>query len=179
MVTIFTTWPDIKNLCILPTHCMYVFGIVLETNNDDFRTKHSFVFLKETLFVHCGAGTELYGPITWSRSRWPRSLRCGYAAFRFLGLRVRIPPWACLSVCCECCVLSGTGLCVGQVSHQEESTGCGVSECDREASISSAPLGAVAPWKKLITDKIKIICLVLFWFFPLCYVEYKVQAFLN
>jgi len=43
--------------------CMYVFGVVLETN-DDFRTKRSFVFLKETLFVHCVAGTKLYGPVT-------------------------------------------------------------------------------------------------------------------
>ena len=36
-----------------------MFDIVLETNNDDFRTKHSFVFLTETLFVLRGAGTEL------------------------------------------------------------------------------------------------------------------------
>jgi hypothetical protein len=37
-----------------------------------------------------------------------------------------------MSVACECCLFSGTGLCVEQV---EESAGCGVSECDREASI--------------------------------------------
>jgi hypothetical protein len=30
--------------------------------------------------------------------------------YRLLGSRVRIPSWAQMFVCCECCVLSGTGL---------------------------------------------------------------------
>jgi hypothetical protein len=34
-------------------------------------------------------------------------------AARLLGLRVRIPPGAWMSVSCEFCVLSGRGLCVG------------------------------------------------------------------
>ena len=33
----------------------------------------------------------------------PRGLRRGSAAHRLLGLRVRIPPWAWMSVSCECC----------------------------------------------------------------------------
>jgi len=37
-----------------------------------------------------------------------------------------------MSVCCECRVLSGRFLCVGLITRPEE---CGVSECDREASI--------------------------------------------
>jgi len=44
-----------------------------------------------------------------SRSHWPRGLRRRSAAARLLRLRVRIPPRACPSVCCECCVLSGRG----------------------------------------------------------------------
>ena len=36
----------------------------------------------------------------------PHCLRRRYAASRLLGLRVRIPPGACMSVSCECCVLS-------------------------------------------------------------------------
>jgi hypothetical protein len=40
-----------------------------------------------------------------------------------------------MSVCCDCCVLSGRGLCVGLITRSEESYDCGVSECDREASI--------------------------------------------
>ena len=35
------------------------------------------------------------------RSRWPRGLRRGSAAARFLGLRVRIPPGAWMFVCCQ------------------------------------------------------------------------------
>ena len=35
-----------------------------------------------------------------------------------------------MSVYCECCVLSGRGLCDGPITRPEES--CGVTECDRE-----------------------------------------------
>jgi hypothetical protein len=40
------------------------------------------------------------------RSQWRRALRCRFAAARLLRLWVRIPPWAWMFVCCECCVLS-------------------------------------------------------------------------
>jgi len=40
-----------------------------------------------------------------------------------LGLRVRIPPGSLMSVSCECCVLSGRGLCVGLITRPEESYG--------------------------------------------------------
>jgi len=40
------------------------------------------------------------------RSHWPRGLRLRSAAAQLLGLRVRIPSWARMSVCC---VLSGGG----------------------------------------------------------------------
>jgi len=65
-------------------------------------------------------------------SQWPRGLRRGSAAVRLLGLRIRIPPGACMSVCCEYRMLSGRVLCVGLITRPEE---CGVSECGREASI--------------------------------------------
>ena len=48
----------------------------------------------------------------------PRDLRRGSAAARLLGLLVRIP-W--LSVRCECCVLSGRGLCDGLITRPEMS----------------------------------------------------------
>ena len=48
---------------------------------------------------------------TVRRSQWPRGLRRGSAAARLLRLWVRIPLGAWMSVCCECCVLSGRGLC--------------------------------------------------------------------
>jgi hypothetical protein len=56
-----------------------------------------------------------------SRSQWPRGLRRGSAAARLLGLWVRIPPRAWISVCCGCCVLSGRGLCDELVTRPEES----------------------------------------------------------
>jgi hypothetical protein len=44
-----------------------------------------------------------------------------------------------MSVSYECCVLSGRSLCVGLITVQRSPTQCGVSECDREASIMSRP----------------------------------------
>jgi hypothetical protein len=55
------------------------------------------------------------------RSQWPRGLRRGSMAARLLGLWVRIPPRAWMSVSCECCVLSGRGLFDGLVTRPEES----------------------------------------------------------
>jgi len=51
----------------------------------------------------------------------PVAVRCKAWVFRLLGLRVRIPPGAWMSVFCECCVLSGSGLCVGLMIRSEES----------------------------------------------------------
>ena len=56
-----------------------------------------------------------------SRSQWPRRLRRGSAAARLLGLWVRIPLEAWMFVFCECCELSGRSLCVGLITHPEES----------------------------------------------------------
>ena len=51
----------------------------------------------------------------------PRGLTRESAAARLLGLRLRIPPVAWMSVCYECCVLSGRLLCA---SLQRSSTEC-------------------------------------------------------
>jgi hypothetical protein len=59
--------------------------------------------------------------IVLCRSQWPRGLRRGSAAVRLRGLWARIPPGAWMSVSCECCVLSGRGLCVGLITRTEES----------------------------------------------------------
>jgi hypothetical protein len=55
------------------------------------------------------------------RSQCSRGLRRRFAVARLLGLRVRIPPGAWMSVSCECCVLSGRGLCVRLITRPEES----------------------------------------------------------
>ena len=69
------------------------------------------------------------------RSQWPRGLRRMSAAARLLRLQVRIPPGAWMSVCCECCVLSGRGLCDELITRTEESyrLWC-VVVCDLEIS---------------------------------------------
>jgi len=59
-----------------------------------------------------------------STRTWPvtvAALRRGSAAARLLGLRVRNPPEAWMSLCCECCVLSVRGLCVELITLPEES----------------------------------------------------------
>jgi len=42
-------------------------------------------------------------------------------AAHLLGLWVQVPPGALMSVSCECCVLSGSGLCDGLITLSEES----------------------------------------------------------
>ena len=55
------------------------------------------------------------------RSQWPRGLRRRSLAARLLRLWFRIPPGVWIFVCCECCVLSGRGLCDGLIIRSEES----------------------------------------------------------
>jgi hypothetical protein len=54
------------------------------------------------------------------RSHWMDGLESGSVAVRLLGLRVGIPPEAWMSVSCECCVLSCSGLCNGPIPHPED-----------------------------------------------------------
>ena len=68
------------------------------------------------------------------RSQWPRGLSRSSAA-RPMRMWVRIPPGAWMFVCCECCVLSGRGLCDGLITHPEESYRMWrVVVCDLETS---------------------------------------------
>ena len=55
-----------------------------------------------------------------SQSQWPHDLRRRSAAARLLRSWVRIPPGAWMFVCCECCVLSGRGLCDELITRPEE-----------------------------------------------------------
>ena len=89
----------------------------------------------------------LYKGRRWGagRSQWPHDLRRGSAVVRLLRLRVRIPPRPYLSVCCECCVLSGRGLCVGLITRPEDSyrLPCGRFVCSVKVKVSVAPFTAV------------------------------------
>ena len=70
-----------------------------------------------------------------SQSQWPRGLRRRFADARLLRSWVRIPPGAWVFVCCDCCVLSGRGLCYKLITGPEESyrLWC-VVVCDLETS---------------------------------------------
>ena len=88
------------------------------------------------------------------KSQWPSRLRRQSTADRLLGLRIRIPPAAWLSVCCEWCVLSGRGLCDELIPRPEEfyRQWC-VIACDLETSIMRRPwpaLGCRARGKAMI-----------------------------
>ena len=75
------------------------------------------------------------------RSQWPHGLKHRSAAARLLRLWVRIPPGAWKFFCCECCVLSGRGLCDELITRPEEPyrLWC-VVECDLET------MGMTRPW---------------------------------
>ena len=64
---------------------------------------------------------------------WARGLRRGSATARLLGLRIRIPPGALMSVFCEGCQVEVPG--TGRSHVQRSPTVCGVSERVRETSI--------------------------------------------
>jgi len=76
----------------------------------------------------------------YCRSQWPRCLKRRSAAARLLRLWVRIPPEAWMFVCCECCVLSGRGLCDELITRLEESyRPWSVVVCDLETSWMRRP----------------------------------------
>jgi len=59
--------------------------------------------------------------LPYCRFWWPSALRRVSAAPRLMGLWVRIPPEAWMSVSCDCCVLSGRGLCIGLINRPDGS----------------------------------------------------------
>ena len=80
----------------------------------------------------------------------PRGLRRKSAAARLLRSWVRIPPGAWMFICCECCVLSGRGLCDELITRPEESYRLwSVVVCDLETSRREAngPHWAATPQK--------------------------------
>jgi hypothetical protein len=83
-----------------------------------------------------------------NRSQWPRGLMRRSSAARLLRSWIRIPPVAWMFVCCECCVLSGRGLCDELITRPEESyrLWC-VVVCDQENSNSRRLKPATGLWK--------------------------------
>ena len=90
--------------------------------------------------------------VCFSRSQWLRSLRRRSAAARLLRSWVRIPPGAWMFVCCECCVLSGRGLCDKLITRPEESyrlwciVVCDLENLKNEEAMT--PVGSQHHWGK-------------------------------
>ena len=90
------------------------------------------------IYKWCSSFTKCKGRT--SRSQLLRGLRRRSAAARLLISWVRIPPGAWMFVYCECCVLSGRGLCDELITRPEESypLWC-VVVCDLETSRMRRP----------------------------------------
>ena len=92
------------------------------------------------------AATQLPGSRIWiplrarmCRFQRPRDLRRRSAAARLMIFWFRIPR-GCMDVCCDCCMLSGRGLCDEPITHPEKSyrLWC-VVVCDLETSRTRWP----------------------------------------
>ena len=89
----------------------YQYSIVLVSHNFQYFVLilyYCFIVFYHTIQILC-------------QFQWPRGLRRRSAAARLLRSWVRIPPGAWMFVCCECCVLSGSGLCDELIIRPEES----------------------------------------------------------
>jgi hypothetical protein len=79
-------------------------------------------WIRMCFFHHNSAYLTIYHEqLQYGRSRLPHGLKCGSAVARLLRLWVTIPSGARMSVCCECFVLSGRGLCDEMINCPEES----------------------------------------------------------
>ena len=125
------------------------------------------------------------------RSQLPRGLWRESTAARLLGLWDRITPEAWMSVCCECCVLSGGGLCDGLIIRPEKSyrLWC-IVVCDLETSRMRRPwtaLGRNAKGGKILfiftyeyyfTVWVYIVCMFVFKLFVLCHSSFFMLHFI-
>jgi len=81
------------------------------------------------------------------KSQWPCGLKRRPTAARLLRLWVRIPPRG-MDICCDCCVLSGRGLCDGLIIRQKESYRLRpVVVCYQETSNTRRLKPATGLWK--------------------------------
>jgi hypothetical protein len=103
------------------TYCTYTASvatagrIICNTANTNTTQQRCRSFLLDIIKSYTSSYYRVFVPA--SRSQWPRGLRRESAAARLLGMWVRIQSAAWRSVCCECCVLLGRGLCVGLITY--------------------------------------------------------------
>ena len=85
--------------------------------------------------INCCVLTNILYLYILAASQWPRGLRRRSTAACLPILWVRIPPGAWMFVFCECCMLSGRGLCDELITRPGESYRLwSVVVCDQETS---------------------------------------------
>jgi hypothetical protein len=77
------------------------------------------------MHIYLLSGLDIYERILFvyllmSKYQWPPRPTRGSAAAHLLGLRVRIPTGAWMSVSYDCWMLSGIRLCIGLITHPDE-----------------------------------------------------------
>ena len=116
--TCSTEWHDITGMWWTAYFCLFVCFLAYDKEKHNGMNQNKINvqinFNKNSKYIHASKSP-------WCQSQWPRGLRRGSAAARLLGLWVRIPPEAWVSVSFECRVLSGSSLCVGLITPPEES----------------------------------------------------------
>ena len=132
---------QLRTEVVLEFYCLFfrTFWGVGVLNSAIFNSFHNRVEFGTILLGLRNFGGGVWTPQTppsvghWSQ--WPRGKRRGSPTARSLGLWVRIPPGAWMSVSCECYVLSGRRLCDELITRPEESyrLWC-VVVCDLETS---------------------------------------------
>ena len=95
----------VRYVLFTPRLIIWEFGIFCSHHDSFFWS--SVVFLHTTCII--------------CRFHWLCRLRRRSAVARLLELRVQIPPRTWMYVSCECCVLSGRGLCDRLITRPEES----------------------------------------------------------
>jgi len=117
---------------ITSVHALYSLSEEFLTHQGDHSTVHNAIWLSRTrkvllnnrLHKHSRFKTKLiyhiYLSYVFRTSQWPHGIRRRSAAARLLRSWLRIPPVAWRFVCCECCVLSGKGLCDELITRPEE-----------------------------------------------------------
>jgi len=95
-------------------------------------------------------GVRVYIGLTFPRTARSKGLVCS----RPLAGTAGANPTVCMSVSCGCCVLSGREFCVELITRPQKYCECGVSECDRGASIMrrTSPTKGCYAIKKLPPD---------------------------
>jgi hypothetical protein len=118
--------------------------------------------------------------VTVCRSQWPLGLRRRSELARLLKLWVWIPRGTRMSVCCECCVLSGRAVCDELITCPEESyrLWC-VVVCDLEDSWMRrlCPIRGLLHQKQTVSLLTITPYLIVMWLLPLK--DYRILCTMN